>query len=90
MLSFLQEKKKTGLFKYNFPFSLAKVNKLTCYEEIYLYLGEDNFFVFTKNDTDVHQWKNRDVTFSLFLKKYISVSLLLFFIIRTILKHPMI
>lgn len=68
LLCFRSCRKKTGLFKYNFPFSLAKVNKLMCYEQIYLYLGEDNFFVFTKSDTGVHQWKNRDVTLSLIWK----------------------
>lgn len=44
-----EEKKRTGFpFEYTFPFSLANVNKLTCYKQIYLYLGGRQFLCLCK------------------------------------------
>lgn len=42
-------KNKTGFpFEYTFPFSLANVNKLTCYKQIYLYFGGRQFLCLCK------------------------------------------
>lgn len=35
-------------FEYTFPFSLANVNKLTCYKQIYLYFGGRQFLCLCK------------------------------------------
>lgn len=41
---FKEKRNKTGFpFEYTFPFSLANVNKLTCYKQIYLYFGGRQF-----------------------------------------------
>lgn len=57
-------------------------------------LGEDNFFVFAKNRTDVHQWKNYTVycldDIILDVNSLISEKIYILFIIRIIVKHTVV
>lgn len=56
-----QNKTRISIWIYLFPFLWQmSINSLAVRKYISI-LGEDNFFVFAKNHTDVHQWKNYTV-----------------------------
>lgn len=62
-LFYLKKKKKKKDFHLNIPFPFLwqmSINLVAISKYISL-LGEDNFFVFAKNYTDVNQWKNYTV-----------------------------
>lgn len=96
ILAFFKKKKKKKEkedFRVNIPFPFLwqmSINSLAISKYISIW-GEDNFFVFAKNYTDVHQWKNYTVYCSddiiLDVTSLISEKIYIPFIIRIIVKH---
>lgn len=86
-----EEEKKGQDFHLNilFPFLWQmSINSLAISKYIYIW-GEDNFFVFAKNYTDVNQWKNYtvycsdDIIYFFLVTEKIDIP----FILRIIVKH---
>lgn len=96
MLAFFKEKKNNQDFHLNIPLPFLwqmSIDSLAISKYISI-LGEDNFFVFAKNRTDVHQWKNYTVycldDIILDVNSLISEKIYILFIIRIIVKHTVV